>query len=121
METEVIATIEVKITIDTTIADQVQDTLTEVTQDNNHHIIGIIIIATITDKDTTVEILTETIDTDNVLVVIIDITIKIIETTEEIRPKENKIIDTTLKNEEVTEKSTIIIIIIILIKTEYIM
>ena len=111
VEAEETATIEITIIIDT-IVDQVQDIQTETTQDNNHHIKEIITtIITTTDKDIPAEIQTETTDLDNVQVVTIEITQTIItETTGEILHKENKIKGITLKNDEMKEINTTIII-----------
>ena len=80
--------------------------MTEITQDNNQLII-ITEIIIITDKDTTVKIQIETIETitiDNVLIV----TIEIIQTTiaeiiEDTHPNENKITDIIQKNGEMME------------------
>ena len=78
VETEVTVTIEIITITDTTIVDQVQDIQTETIQDNSHHITKIIVIIAIIDKDTTAEILVETTNIDNVLIVTTDITQTII-------------------------------------------
>ena len=116
VEAEETATIETTIITDTKIVDQVRDIQTQTTQDNNHHITEIIItIITISDKDITAKIQTETTDLDNVQVVTKDITQTIIkETTGEFHHKENKIKGITLKNDEMKE----INIKIIITKTE---
>ena len=114
VEAEETATIEITIITDI-IVDQFQDIRTEITQDNNHHITEIIITITITDKDITAEIQTETTDLDNVQVVTIEITqTTITEMTGEIPHKENKIKGITLQNDEMKE----INITIIITKTE---
>ena len=111
VETEETATIEITIITDT-IVDQVQDIQIEKTLDNNHHTTEIIITITITDKDITAEIQTETTDLDNVQVVTIEITqTTITKTTGEIRHIENKIKEITLQNDEMKEINITIIII----------
>ena len=70
-----------------------------------------IFIITITDKDITAEIQTETTDLDNVQVVTIETTqTTITETTGEIHHKENKIKEITLQNDEMKELNITIII-----------
>ena len=114
VEAEETATIEITIITDT-IVDQAQDIQIETTQDNNHHRTEIIITITITDKDITAEIQTETTNLDNVQVVTIEITqTTLTETKGEIHHKENKIKEITLQNEEMKE----INITIIITKTE---
>ena len=95
-----------------TIVDQVQGIQTETTQDNNHHITEIIItIITITDKDITAEIQTETTELDSVQVVTVEITQTIItETIGEIHRIENKTKGITLKNIEMKEINSTIIV-----------
>ena len=66
---------------------------------------------TMTDKDITAQIQTETIDSDNVQVVTIETTqITITETTGDIHHKENKIKEITLQNDEMKETNITIII-----------
>ena len=113
IEVELIVTTEIIIIVDTTIADQAQDTQTAVTQDSIHRTteIIIIIITIIIDKDITVKTQTKETDTDNDQEVTIDIILKIIiiEMTEEIQRKDNKMIDIIQKIEERTEINTITI------------
>ena len=95
------------------ITDQTQDTMTEIIQDNNHliqdnnHLIIITEVIIIIDKDTTVEIQIETIETitiDNVLIVTIKIIqITIAEIIEDTHPNENKITDIIQKNGELMD------------------
>ena len=109
VEAEETATKEITIITDK-IVDQVQDTQTETTQDNNHHITEIITTITITDKDITAKIQAEATDLDNVQVVTIEITqTTITETTGEIHHKENKIKGITLQNDEMKEINITII------------
>ena len=108
METEVIVTIEIITIIDTTIVDQVQDIQTKTTQDNSHHITKIIVIIAITDKDTTAEILVETTNIDNVLIVTTDITQTMItRITAEINHK-TTITDIIIKKDAMMETDIII-------------
>ena len=79
IEAELTVTTETLIIIDTTIADQTQDTQTAVTQDSIHRITEIIIFITIIiDKDVIVNAQTKVTDTDNDQVVTIHITLTII-------------------------------------------
>ena len=120
VETEVTVTIETITITDTTIVDQVQDIQTEAIQDNSQHITKIIVIIAIIDKDTTAEILVETTNIDNVLIVTTDITQSIItRMTAEINHKKT-ITDIIIMNDAMMETDIIIIIIIIIIiaKTE---
>ena len=116
VETEVTVTIETITITDTTIVDQVQDIQTEAIQDNSQHITKIKVIIAIIDKDTTAEILVETTNIDNVLIVTTDITQSIItRMTAEINHKKT-ITDIIIMNDAMME--TDIIIIIIIAKTE---
>ena len=117
VETEVTVTIEIITITDTTIVDQVQDIQTEAIQDNSRHITKIIVIIAIIDKDTTAEILVETKNIDNVLIVTTDITQTIItKMTAEINLKKT-ITDIIIKNDAMMETDITIIIIIIIAKT----
>ena len=117
VETEVTVTIEIITITDTTIVDQVQDIQTKAIQDHSHHITKPIVIIAIIDKDTTAEILIETTNIDNVLIVTTDITRTIVtKMTAEINHKKT-IRDNIIKNDAMMEKD-IIIIIIITAKTE---
>ena len=119
IEVELTITTEIIIIIDTTIADQTQDTQTAVTHDSIHRITEIIIIiitiiviiTIIIDKEIIVKTQTQVTDTDNDQVVTIDIILTIIiGMTEEIQHKENKIIDIIQLIEEQTEINTTITI-----------
>ena len=104
-EVELTVITEIIIITDTIIVYQAPDIQTKVTQDSSQHTTEIIIITIITkiitDKDITVKIQTEMTNTDNVLVVIIDIIRTILlEIIEEIHHKKNKTTNITLENDE---------------------